>query len=430
MAESKIEAPVASEEIVVSPMGDSWLRRWLLRFVCIYFLWYAVPNFLLPGRDTALTHSMDRFSAWVGENVLGLGDISVEFTGSGDKTVHYLQLLVMIVGSVFGSLVWTALDRWRLYDRQLGHWLQVIGRYYLMGAMLAYGFGKVFPGQFIFPSLTRLLQTYGDSSPMALLWTMMGYSRPYTVFAGLAEVAGGLLLAWRRTTTLGAMVVVGVMGNVVMMNLSYDVPVKLYASHILVFALVLVALDRRRVLNLLVLNRPTMAAVHPPHFSNTKGHRAGRLAKALLIGYFLYLGMGEGLEAEKMWARNAPKPPLWGVYYVETFVIDGETLPPLLTDRVRWQNVIFDRGRKLSIRKMDGRIEQLDVIVEGANKLSIYRGQDRLVWSYEKPSPGMLHLAGDFDGRRISLQMKARGAEDFLLLRRGFHWVNEEPFNR
>jgi hypothetical protein len=40
--------------------------------------------------------------------------------------------------------------------------------------MLVYGFIKVFPTQFHLPGPGRLVQPYGDSSPMALLWTFMG----------------------------------------------------------------------------------------------------------------------------------------------------------------------------------------------------------------------------------------------------------------
>jgi hypothetical protein len=39
----------------------------------------------------------------------------------------------------------------------------------------------------------RLLKPYGESSPMGLLWTFMGYSTGYNLFTGGAEALGGLL---------------------------------------------------------------------------------------------------------------------------------------------------------------------------------------------------------------------------------------------
>jgi uncharacterized membrane protein YphA (DoxX/SURF4 family) len=118
----------------------------------------------------------------------------------------------------------------------LGHWLRVYVRYVLAAAMLGYGMAKVFKSQFPAISDMRLMQPYGDSSPMALLWNFMGFSTAYTIFVGAAEVLGGLLLLFRRTATLGALVVIAVMSNIVMLNFCYDVPVKLYSVHLWLMA--------------------------------------------------------------------------------------------------------------------------------------------------------------------------------------------------
>jgi hypothetical protein len=40
---------------------------------------------------------------------------------------------------------------------------------------------------------------------MGILWTFMAASTGYTIFAGLAEAVAGLLLLFRRTSTLGAL---------------------------------------------------------------------------------------------------------------------------------------------------------------------------------------------------------------------------------
>ena len=432
MDESKIEEETGSAVDAGEGEGH-WhpVRKLLFRFSCIYFLWYALPDFAFPGRSNDFVVAMYRIAIWVGENILKLGD-ELSFDPaptSGDTTVHYVKLLVMVVASLAGSLVWTLFDRRRPHYRRLGGWLVVVCRYYLMSVMLTYGFNKVFLGQFHPLSLDRLLETYGASSPMGLLWTTMEYSRPYTLFSGLAEVIGGLLMGLRRTTTLGACIVAGVMSNVVMMNFSYDVPVKLYSSHLLLMALVLLALDSRRLLDVLVLNRPARAAVYSPHFVGRRGRIATLAVKALTIGLFLVMNVSTGLASQKFYGSDASKPPLWGIYDVETFVMDEEILPPLLTDARRWQNLIFDTRGRLSVRMMDGTIERYGFAVDGANKLSIYRDR-RYSWTYERPSPERLLLAGELGGRAVSLELRARDLDDFLLVRRGFHWVNEVPLIR
>jgi len=72
-------------------------------------------------------------------------------------------------------------------------------------ALLSYGTAKLFGGQFSFPSLERLDQKIGESSPMGLLWTFMGYSKLYTVFGGICQITAGLLLLFRRFSALGSL---------------------------------------------------------------------------------------------------------------------------------------------------------------------------------------------------------------------------------
>lgn len=445
MDRSQIETSKEHEATEEAPDDASLhpARKLAFRFACIYFLWYAIPDYS-AGHDTFLSTAMDRLAAWMGERVFGLGEIDVGFTSSGDRTVHYVKLLVMLAGSIAGALLWTLLDRRRRHsvssaslweDRKAAEWLVVAVRFYLIVVMLGYGFAKVFPSQFAPPSLSRLLQPFGDASPMGVLWTAIGYSRAYAAFGGLGEIAGALLLAWRRTTTLGALIIVAVMSNVVMINFSYDVPVKLYSSHLLLMALALVALDWRRIWNVLVLNRPAPAAVHPPHFATPVARQRALAAKLLILALLIAINVREGLENQRIYSRGGAKAPLYGLYDVETFVLDGEVLPPLLTDERRWRNVAFDVRREVGLRMMDGSIEKRTYQVEGANRLSMYRDTEdgtsftRSQWTFKRPSPETLLLEGELDGSPVSLEMRARDPRDFVLLNRGFNWINETAFD-
>ena len=140
---------------------------------------------------------------------------------------------------------------------------RALARYYLATTMLTYGWIKLFPLQFPAPGPDRLLQAYGDSSPMGIAWTFVGASAGYQMFGGLMELVGGYLLFWRRTTFLGALVVAGVMTNVAAMNLFYDVPVKLFSTHLILMALFLAAPDLPRLFGLLLFNVPTAAKPAP-----------------------------------------------------------------------------------------------------------------------------------------------------------------------
>lgn len=431
----------------------AWHRatRILFRFFCLYAFLYVFP---FPLDDTLgisipVAGVWDRIVPWVGQHVLHLPyEITIRPNGSGDTTYSYVLVLVMLVLSLAGCLSWSLADRRRAHYRGLARWLVVGSRYYLAFVMLGYGVIKIFKAQFPFPGLERLLQPYGDSSPMGLLWTFMGYSPAYNVFAGAAEALGGLLLLFRRTTTLGAVVATGVLTNIVMLNFCYDVPVKLFSVHLILMAIALAALDGRRLLHAFVLNRPAPAADLSPHFANRRWHLASLAVKSLIVGFVLFQSVSGAISGEKQWGDRRPKPPLYGIYTVETFTRDGEAVPPLVTDARRWRRFVVDREGFASIQLMDGTFERVAFKVDTAAKkatFSTYRrfapfnvflkeepkpADPTFAWTYDQPSKDILVMEGELDGHRLAVNMRTSDPQDFLLVQRGFHWINEVPFNR
>ncbi len=230
------------------------------RFIFVYFVIYLVPfpfywvpysGIIIEPLHTmsfAITEHFGRFildSAYMNPPTT---------TGSGDTMFHYIQLLLVTLLAGVITLIWSIVDRKCSNYEKLVYWFVILLRYYLALTMLTYGFAKVFRTQFPPLTLGDLSKTYGDSSPMKLLWTFMGYSGPYTIFAGLGEVVGGSLLLFKRTRLLGAMTIVVVMSQVVMLNFSYDVSVKLYSSHLLLMAIIIMTPDTTRLLNFFILN--------------------------------------------------------------------------------------------------------------------------------------------------------------------------------
>lgn len=87
---------------------------------------------------------------------------------------------------------------------------------------------------------------------MGLAWSFVGYSKGFSAFTGWGELVGGVLLFFRRTTALGAVILVPVLLNVVAINYFFDVPVKLFSSALLLMTLFLLAPDAPRIWNVLV----------------------------------------------------------------------------------------------------------------------------------------------------------------------------------
>jgi len=233
----------------VAPPPARWpaWRRLLLNFGTLYLTLY----FLVGGQtflDSAEPLRMGRFQAAdaLHRVLFGSSLFSFPLTGSGDTSVDWMLVLLVLLVSVVGGVLWTGLQNNRGPHRVHLTGL-VLGVRLMLGAWLAvYGLAKFNFGQFGLLMPSQLETTYGESSPMGLLWRFMAASPGYQLLGGVAEMLPAVLLLHRRTITLGALIAAITMTNVLALNLSYDVPVKLFSAHLLLAAVVLLAYDHER----------------------------------------------------------------------------------------------------------------------------------------------------------------------------------------
>src|SRR4029078_74193 len=171
----------------------------------------------------------------------------------------------------------------------------------------------------------------------------MVFSVPFQFFPGTMETLAGLLLLYRRTVTAGLFAATGAFLNVLMINLSYDVPVKLYASHLLLACLFLLALDAPRLVRLLVLNQPVPATTaYDPKLAYA-WQRWGSIGVKIFLVYEFLLR-----PAHRRWAAyqsvnatQAAGPFTRGFYDVGAYVVNRDTITVLSGDKLRWRDVII-----------------------------------------------------------------------------------------
>lgn len=399
--------------------GDA-LRGIGSRFLFVYFFLFVLTGeevreipFLAPlfEKYTALWHAI---AVWIGRHLLGIRhDIPLDGDGSGDTTFRWILLLCYPLLAAAVAVVWSALDRKKNRDERIGAWLRFLLRFTLATALIIYGMIKIIPNQMPAPRPTMLLQRLGELTPMRLLWTYMGASAPYQMFTGLAELLGGVLLLVPRTTLFGALVAFADMTMVLMLNLCYDVPVKINSFHYWIMALVLIAPDARRLLDALVLNRTVEPAAHAVLFARPRRERAAQILFLLFGLYLIGASAAEGIERYR--ERNPPKPPFYGAWTVEEFVVDGKAVPPF-TDPKQWRWAIFQNPGKLNVKTMIGSYRTYPLGLDRERR-TMRLGTDRL--SVTAPEPDVLVLDGNLEGRRLRVKLRK------MLLRPSFHWLYE-----
>jgi len=414
-------------------------KRVLFRFGFVYLVLYILPFPAGALWETDPVHeAYDKLwkvvVPWVGERVLHLPEpITVFPNGSGDTTFNYVQVLCFAALAVFAAFVWTALARRDAAHEQLLRWLRVYVRLFLGTTLIGYGAFKLIKTQFPAPWMLKLVQPVGDTSPMGLLWTFMGLSYAYNVFTGAGEWLAGAFLFTRRTTTAGALLGLGVLSHVVVLNFAYDVPVKLFSLHLLLMAAFLLAPDAGRLVDFFLRGRPVTPSPRPDLFEKPVWNRAARYLRSAFLLAAVGMSFFHSWQGAHLWGDLVPSPPLHGLYDVVEFSRDGEVRPPLVGDRDRWKQLIIDRANFLVVVLMDGTVSYYDWKTDGEQNTFTLISQD------PKPVESVLRYAeqrnelvleGSLAGSRIRTLLHKRQPNSFLLLNRGFHWVSEYPFNR
>lgn len=431
--------------IMEAPQDVKWplWKKVLFRFFFIFISLYIVPWTWLDSIFSEL--KMEGITKWysdaedwavrfANDKLFHISEALVPISGSGDTSWGWAQFYLFLTLGVAGCVIWSVIDYRRKNYLKLDYWLCVFTRYYLALFAFYYGVIKLFLLQMPFPSLTMLATPLGDLLPMRLSWMFMGYSSTYQFFSGAMEVLAGLLLLSRRTATFGTLVAAGVFMNVMMMNLGYDIPVKIFSIRLVLFALFLLAHEKDRLVSFFVRNKPAEAGhLYKVTFSRRWMRITRVVLKFIFIGAWIIWPFYQVYERyEKFHAPMANGPISIGMYDVETFVVNNDTIPPLLTDTLRWQDIIFDKrsgtvkSSDRSFRKIYNRGYFL-YSVDTVNQTLVLKNQFQdtaYFFTYKIPDKETILLTGKSSNDSLSVVLR-KSKRHFQLAEKQFHWLSE-----
>lgn len=371
---------------------------------------------------------------------------TVDYTrsGSGDTAAQWISAFTWLLAAFAATAVWSVLDRHRPNYARLNAWFRLLLRGALVSALLLYGMVKLLPSQMTFV-LQRLVEPFGDMSPMSVLWTQTALSEPYEIALGAAEITAALLLIAPLTAGLGSILAFIVTLQVALLNLTFDVPVKIFSLQLLAFAAVLAAPDIRRTVRAL-LGRAIPR--REPELRFTTGRRNRILLAAQLIfgGWLFYTALTEGLDGWHTYGNARAQSPLYGIWNVTEYSVAGQQLPALVDFREstrsglpnasdRFRRIIFDIPDAITVQRMDDSLLPLPARIDTAgHTITIPRdatgGAPLAAFDYEQPQPNRLILIGQLAGHPIRMRLELIPLDHYPAVSRGFHWVQAEPYMR
>ena len=443
-ASAELTPTIAEQRVEVARQRPddvgSVVRRLAERFALIGFGLYHVPLFLnnypslggggMSERGLAISwgHVFTPPGIWVAHHILHVaGPMPNGYRGdNGDVAEEFGRLLIAVVIAAVGSLVWTWADRRRPRARWVSEALKLLLRFSIAFGLTGYAIAKILPLQFGNGTISALglEQRLGEMTPMGLLWSFMMYSRPYAFFGGVMELAVVVLLCFRRTATLGALLCLAVMTNVALLNYAYGVPVKLYSTMIVLSAVVLVLFDARRLWQVFVTNESVPRVERPAVYDRIPNWRRWA-AKGVLVGSVFVssiAAMSAATAPSKTSARADDTAD--GAWKVTRFEV-GERDATTSTAPSPWLRMIVQGGTIALRSASDSLVYCRRDPGSDPHSLSFAcRGSHRgdLRWSR---SGDVLRLGGTMDGTAVRVEATVLRPTDYSLLRWRFHWIDD-----
>ncbi|SHH02159.1 hypothetical protein SAMN05421866_1850 [Chryseobacterium oranimense] len=170
---------------------------------------------------------------WISKEIFKTGNARIDFSSDS------ISMLVLVFVLLILSFV-TALLLKRRFSRQILFFSKEIVIVYLAVVLMKYGLDKVFKAQFYLPEPNILYSRFGNLDKDILFWSVMGTSRFYSISTGIVELLASLMIIFRKTRVLGLLISVGILVNILLINLGFDISVKFFSLILLsmaVFAL-------------------------------------------------------------------------------------------------------------------------------------------------------------------------------------------------
>lgn len=199
------------------------------------------------------------------------------------SNICYTLFPILIIGSTF---LWHYLDVKRrksnnpLPNKYLIYYCLVLCRYLLAAIIIFYGLDKLMVNQ-----LNMSYYWFGDElgklSGFQLTWSFFGYCKFYNSTIALAQVFGGFLLMFRRTTLIGAIFLLPILVNITLIDFNYDIPAKDIITALLFMDVFLVSISAKLLITLFIYMQP----VDPKKFIDSYGltKENSKISKLMIV---------------------------------------------------------------------------------------------------------------------------------------------------
>lgn len=410
-----------SNTIDFSKAYNRFMLWFLMPFTLLFIVSFSFPHQIIPDVGYYFSGLFKPLALFTATYLFGVQNPVPELIS--DSALLYANTFNLILLSGVFSLLFNRFYNNTTYYNHIFYWFVVAMRYYLALQLFVYGFNKIFKWQFYVPEPNTLFTTVGDSYKDILYWSSMGSSWWYTFFSGLIEVIAGVLILFQRTLILGGLLSIAIMLNVFMINIGFDISVKLYSLFLLMVSFIILIPYNKKIVQFF-FHHQQIDHSYAGRISTGMSLNTYRIVKTIVVLWlmadstFIYFSTGNFND------DKAQRPPFHGAYEVETFVENNDTIPPLNNHWARWKRIFIHSRGYFIVQYMDDKMQDFEIKTDTLKKNWLLRyNNTNLNTQYNQINDSTIYFQGRFDNRKIQAKLKKLNLKKLRLLQEEFSWT-------
>ncbi|MEL6944358.1 MAG: hypothetical protein AAFO82_16980, partial [Bacteroidota bacterium] len=213
----------------------------------------------------------------------------------------------------------------------------------------------------------------------------------------------------------------------------YDVPVKLLSTHLVVISLFIILMSGQRLFRFFFTNQE----IEPEPDNDIvplKHRKVKNIVKWVLLTAYLGFSFYQYNQMAKKYGPNAVKPFFYGKYVVEDFTSYNDTLGVnRISDYDKWSTFYQSWEGYAAVKTVADSTLRYNFEADTSQQLFKYKLRKDSIFTelkYERLDSLSFHVYGKREKDSLDFKLRKVEIKDYLLVSRGFNWVNERPYNR
>jgi uncharacterized membrane protein YphA (DoxX/SURF4 family) len=398
---------------IVSPARDS-AKVFLFRLFAIYLIliFLFLSNYLETYHFLAFLNKPFHYVTLNLTRITGRLFLKKKFTAHVDFRDYYwtyIALLIYLFIAVIIALFWTVADKAKKTSK-LFTYTSVFARYYLGAILLGYGISKLFGDQFSRPDLSSLFQPFGNLDPHTLFWEFMGASKSYQIFGGVLETGAGILLLFKRTTTIGCFICLALFLNILMLDIAYDTLVKIRVVYFILLSIFILIPDLKKLYQIFILRQSASLSLTPSIIENEKYRWVQYALKFCFIGLVVILILRKQQEVYSQY-HYPQYGNISGIYKITDFYLNHKLHQPVPVDSIAWNKIAINQYFPISgIQLLNDSIAEYSFKIDTIKKIidlsSLTNSKIKATLHYTNFKPGEWLFEGTFKNDSICFTSK------------------------